>query len=187
MLNKELTIKEKIIFDEPMKNHTSFKIGGVADQFVIVNSIEELTEALKYAKEQNLKKYILGNGSNILVTDKGIRGLVIKVNIQNLEIQKLKNHIKITVGAGYKMMQLSSNLMKEEITGFEELSGIPGTIGGAIYMNAGAYNKEISDIILYTKCMDEEGNIFELSNDKQEFGYRNKIKIRIWRKAENSM
>ena len=175
MLNDTLNIKDKIIFDEPMKNHTSFKIGGKADQYIVVNNIEELSATLKYAKENKLPIYIIGNGSNILVTDKGIRGLVIKINIQNIKIEKLENYIQVTVGAGYKMMGLAIKMLNEEISGFEELSGIPGTIGGAIFMNAGAYGKEMKDIVISTKCMDMDGKILDFSNEKQKFEYRSSI------------
>lgn len=167
-----MKIEEKIIYNEPMKNHTSFKIGGTADKFLIVDSEEELKQALKYAKEKNIKITIIGNGSNLLVKDKGIRGLVIKINIQKLKIEKKEDHVEIEAGSGYKMMSLAIKLKDEEISGFEELSGIPGSIGGAVFMNAGAYGKEMKDIIISTKCMDENGNIFELSNEEQGFTYR---------------
>lgn len=175
MLKTKNNIEEKIIFDEPMKKHTSFKIGGTADQFIKVKDEKELQEAIEYAKNKNLKIMILGNGSNVLVLDKGIRGLVIKIDIQKLEIEKKEKYVEITVGSGYKTMALGIKLMNEEISGFEELSGIPGTIGGAIFMNAGAYGKEIKDINISTKCMDYDGNIFELSNQEQEFEYRSSI------------
>lgn len=175
MLTENLKIEDKIIFDEPMKKHTSFKIGGIADLFIKVTTIEELTQALKYAKQRNIPITVIGNGSNLLVLDKGIRGLVIKIDIQDLKIEKLENYVQITVGAGYKLMALAIKLMNEEISGMEELAGIPGSMGGAIYMNAGAYGKEIKDINLTTKCMDLDGNIIELSNKEQEFSYRSSI------------
>ena len=175
MLKTNTNIEEKIIFDEPMKKHTSFKIGGTADQFVKVTNEEELKEAIKYAKDKNLKITIIGNGSNLLVLDKGIRGLVIKIDIQKLEIERKEKYAKITVGSGYKTMALGIKLMNENLSGFEELSGIPGTIGGAIFMNAGAYGKEIKDINISTKCMDYDGEIFELSNQEQEFEYRSSV------------
>lgn len=175
MLKTNINIEEKIIFDEPMKKHTSFKIGGIADEFIKVKNENELTQAIKYAKEKNIKITIIGNGSNLLVLDKGIRGLVIKIDIQKFQMEKKKEDIEITVGSGYKTMALAVKLMNEEISGFEELSGIPGTIGGAIFMNAGAYGKEIKDINISTKCMDYDGNIFELSNKEQEFEYRSSI------------
>ena len=175
MLKTNTNLEEKIIFDEPMKKHTSFKIGGTADQFIKVTNEEELKEAIKYAKDKNLKITIIGNGSNLLVLDKGIRGLVIKIDIQKLEIERKEKYAKITVGSGYKTMALGIKLMNEDLSGFEELSGIPGTIGGAIFMNAGAYGKEIKDINISTKCMDYDGEIFELSNKEQEFEYRSSV------------
>lgn len=175
MLKTKANIEEKIIFDEPMKKHTSFKIGGTAEQFVKVTNEDELKEAIKYAKGKNLKITIIGNGSNLLVLDKGIRGLVIKIDIQKLEIEKKEKYAEITVGSGYKTMALGIKLMDEGISGFEELSGIPGTIGGAIFMNAGAYGKEIKDINISTICMDYDGKIFELPNKEQEFEYRSSI------------
>lgn len=173
MLSKEIKIEDKIIFDEPMNKHTSFKIGGKADFFVKVKTIEELKQSIIYAKIKKLPIFFIGNGSNILVTDKGIRGLVVKIDIDNLSLNK-KTGI-VTVGAGYKMMGLAQLLLKEELTGFEELAGIPGTVGGAVYMNAGAYGKEMKDIIISTKCIDLDGNIFLLTNKEQNFSYRKSI------------
>ena len=168
-------IEKKIKQNEPMKNHTSFKIGGTADLFLKVATIEELMQAIEYAKTKKIPIYFIGNGSNLLVTDKGIRGLVVKIDIQNISIQKAENSVKVTVGAGYKMIALARELLNQEITGFEEFAGIPGTIGGAIYMNAGAYGKEMKDIVISTKCMDLDGKIFTLSNKEQEFTYRDSI------------
>lgn len=168
-------IEKKIKQNEPMKNHTSFKIGGTADLFLKVATIEELMQAIEYAKTKKIPIYFIGNGSNLLVTDKGIRGLVVKIDIQNISINKAENSVKVTVGAGYKMMALARELLNQEITGFEEFAGIPGTIGGAIYMNAGAYGKEMKDIVISTKCMDLDGKIFTLSNKEQEFTYRDSI------------
>lgn len=175
MLKTTNSIKEKIIFDEPMKKHTSFKIGGTADEFVKVTNEEELKKAIEYAKGKELPITIIGNGSNLLVQDKGIRGLVIKIDLQKFQIEKKENYAEIIVGSGYKTMALAVKLMNAEISGFEELSGIPGTIGGAVFMNAGAYGKEVKDINVSTKCMDYDGNIFELSNKEQEFEYRSSI------------
>ena len=132
-------------------------------------------QAIEYAKTKKIPIYFIGNGSNLLVTDKGIRGLVVKIDIQNISINKAENSVKVTVGAGYKMMALARELLNQEITGFEEFAGIPGTIGGAIYMNAGAYGKEMKDIVISTKCMDLDGKIFTLSNKEQEFTYRDSI------------
>lgn len=175
MQENDTKIEDKILFNEPMKKHTSFKVGGNAEFYINVKSEEELYQAIDYAKEKNIPFLIIGNGSNILVKDKGIKGLVIKIDILKKEVEKRKDEVIVTVGAGEKIMALANTLAKEGISGFEELSGIPGTIGGAIYMNAGAYGKEMKDIVISTKCMDLDGKIFELSNEEQKFEYRKSI------------
>ncbi|MBP3831664.1 MAG: UDP-N-acetylmuramate dehydrogenase, partial [Clostridia bacterium] len=174
-MSEKLEITQKIIHNEPMRNHTSFKIGGNADLFVSVVNEDELKQALNYAKLKNYPITIIGNGSNLLVSDSGIRGLVIKIDIQHLNIQDNKNDIEVRVGSGNKMMALGIQLKENGISGFEELSGIPGTIGGAVFMNAGAYGKEMKDIVISTKCMNKDGEIFELSNEEQNFEYRSSI------------
>ena len=168
-------IIQKIIYNEPMKKHTSFKIGGNADFFVSVKTIEELKQALFYAKQKKIPRTIIGNGTNILVSDSGIRGIVIKIDIQKFDLKEENDYIEISVGSGNKMMALATQLKKQEISGFEQLSGIPGTIGGAIYMNAGAYGKEMKDIVVSTRCMNMKGEIFELSNEEQKFKYRSSV------------
>ena len=168
-------IIQKIIYNEPMKKHTSFKIGGNADFFVSVKTIEELKQALFYAKQKHIPTTIIGNGTNILVSDSGIRGIVIKIDIQKFDLKEENDYIEISVGSGNKMMALATQLKKQEISGFEQLSGIPGTIGGAIYMNAGAYGKEMKDIVVSTRCMNMKGEIIELSNEEQKFEYRSSV------------
>lgn len=172
---KTVEILKKISYNEPMKKHTSFKVGGNADLFISVNNIEELKKAIKYAEIKQINYLIIGNGSNILVRDNGIRGLVIKINIQQVDIIEKDDSVEVCVGSGNKLMTLAVLLKEKGISGFEELSGIPGTIGGAVFMNAGAYGKEIKDLVISTKCMDTEGNIFELSNEEQQFEYRKSI------------
>ena len=174
-MSEKFEITQKIIYNEPMRNHTSFKVGGNADLFVSVVNEDELIQSLNYAKLKNLPITIIGNGSNLLVSDNGIRGLVIKIDIQHLSIEDNKKDIVVKVGSGNKMMALGIQLKENEISGFEELSGIPGTVGGAVFMNAGAYGKEMKDIVVSTKCMDKEGKIFELSNEDQKFEYRSSI------------
>ena len=174
-MSEKIEITQKIMYNEPMRNHTSFKVGGNADLFVSVVNEDELKQALNYAKLKNLPITIIGNGSNLLVSDNGIRGLVIKIDIQFFKIEDNKKDIVVTVGSGNKMMALGIQLKEKEISGFEELSGIPGTVGGAVFMNAGAYGKEMKDIVVSTKCMDKDGKIFELSNEDQKFEYRSSI------------
>ena len=134
--------EERIKQNEPMKNHTSFKIGGPAEFYIKIKSIEELQKILKFAKKENIKITIVGNGSNILVSDKGIDGIVIRTNLKEIKIKDIEqNKVEIIVDDATPIGFLAQKLLKEEITGFEEISGIPGTIGGAILMNAGAHGK----------------------------------------------
>ena len=172
---KQEELEQKIIFDEPMKKHTSFKIGGTADYFFKATTLEELQNIIKFAKIKELTITIIGNGSNLLVTDKGIRGLVIKIDIKKLKIEKKDEFAVIEVGAGNKLMALATKMKDEELSGLEGLSGIPGSVGGAIVMNAGAYGKEMKDVVLSTTCMDKNGKLYTFSNEEQEFSYRNSI------------
>ena len=174
-MNESFDIIQKIIHNESMKKHTSFKIGGNADLFVSVKTVEELKQVLDYAEQKQIPITIIGNGTNILVSDKGIRGLVIKIDIQYFETLEKNDYIEVNVGSGIKMMALAIQFKRMGITGFEELSGIPGTIGGAIFMNAGAYGKEMKDIVVSTKCMNRKGEIIELSCEEQKFKYRSSI------------
>lgn len=173
-LKKHITIG-KIYIDEPMKNHTTFKIGGNADFLIRIKEIEELKSVIKIAKKYKQNITILGNGSNVLVKDNGIRGIVIIIDIDKIEIQKEEKNAYVTVDAGAKLSIVASKLLTEEIQGFEFAYGIPGTIGGAIRMNAGAHGKEMKDIVEKTICMDYEGNIYELNNESQQFTYRNSV------------
>lgn len=172
---KQEEFEQKIIFDEPMKKHTSFKIGGTADYFFKATTLEELQNIIKFAKIKEWPITIIGNGSNLLVTDKGIRGLVIKIDINKLKIEKKDKFAVVEVGAGNKLMALATKMKDEELSGLEGLSGIPGSVGGAIVMNAGAYGKEMKDVVLSTTCMDKNGKLYTFSNEEQEFSYRNSI------------
>ena len=172
---KQEELEQKIIFDEPMKKHTSFKIGGTADYFFKATTLEELQNIIKFAKIKELPIIIIGNGSNLLVTDKGIRGLVIKIDINKLKIEKKDKFAVVEVGAGNKLMALATKMKDEELSGLEGLSGIPGSVGGAVVMNAGAYGKEIKDVVLSTTCIDKNGKLYIFSNEEQEFSYRNSI------------
>ena len=164
-----------VLVNEPMSKHTTFKTGGNADIFLKVDNIFKLKYVLKISKENNIPIFILGNGSNILVRDNGIRGIVCKIEMKQLEIIEDGENQFVTVGSGLKNAILSQKLLKKEITGFEFASGIPGTIGGAIKMNAGAYGKEMKDIVVSTRYMDYSGNISDLSLEEHEFSYRESI------------
>ena len=165
-------IKQGIVkIDEPMKKHTNFKIGGNADVFVIAKNIEEIKSVIKFSKENNILLTILGNGSNVLVSDKGIRGIVLQVGTKEIKIEKQKNAL-VEVEAGVMLGALAQVLLKQSISGFEFAAGIPGSIGGAIRMNAGAYGGEMKDIVKDVTVLNEKGEISVLTNEECEFSYR---------------
>ncbi len=226
ILEKSNISKESIYYNEPMSKHTSFKIGGTAECYIRVDSLENLQEILKLSNENNIPLTIIGNGTNILVKDEGIKGIVAKINIKSIEIYKnnvatsvgaesteaetsnksvtakagaestMEEAVQSTVtqvgaesteaetsnesvtakvGAGSTMAEVAQALCKNGLTGFEELSGIPGTIGGAIRMNAGAHGKEIKDVVINVTAIDYKGNIKKFSNEEMQFEYRNSI------------
>lgn len=164
--------KEKIKYNELMAKHTSFKIGGPAQCFINAESVEEIKQICKVASKNDINLTIIGNGSNLLVTDNGINGIVVKVNIKKFELEFSNDDVSLIVGAGNKLGEIAQKLLRNEITGFEFAAGIPGTIGGAVRMNAGAYGKEMKDIVETVKYMDYDGNIYEKSNKDLEFEYR---------------
>lgn len=168
--------KEKIFLNEPMKNHTTFKIGGNADVFIKAKNIIDVMHTLKVASDNNIQVTIIGNGSNILVKDKGIRGIVLQIQTENFEIIKDKENVYVVVDSGMANGKLSGILAKNSISGFEFAAGIPGSIGGAIRMNAGAYGGEFKDIVEETVYLDLKDNkIKVLSNEQHNFSYRNSI------------
>lgn len=164
--------KANILFDEPMSKHTTFKVGGPAECYIKIENIKDLRNILKFAKEKNIAITVLGNGSNVLVLDNGIKGIVLNIRFNKIEMMNLDGKIFANIGAGVKISILGHLLLKNEMTGFEELSGIPGTIGGAIRMNAGAHGKEFKDIVNTVTCMDYDGNIKRFENRDMEFAYR---------------
>ena len=167
--------KEKILFNEPMKRHTTFKTGGPAESFIKIDNINDLKEILQFSKKNEISLTVIGNGSNILVSDKGIKGITLKMQLEKINIQEKNENIQITVGAGEKLGKLAQVCLQKEITGLEELSGIPGTIGGAIRMNAGAHGKEVKNIVKCVKCIDYDGNEMTFSKEEMKFDYRTSI------------
>lgn len=159
--------------NEDMSKHTSFKVGGKADIFIKINDIQDLKYILDFTKKNNIPLTIIGNGSNVLVKDNGIRGITIYLNFDDIQIDEEKNgEVIVTVGSGVKLAMLAVILQKKGIAGFEFASGIPGTIGGAIRMNAGAYGKEMKEVVENVTYMDEEGNKHKLENEQMDFSYR---------------
>lgn len=170
---EEILGAQNVLIDEPMSKHTTFKIGGAADFFLTPENEEQLRAVYKAAKEAKLPVFILGNGSNLLVGDKGIRGVVVCLfkKMDSVEV----SGDEIFVGCGALMSRVSSVALNSELAGFEFASGIPGTVGGGVYMNAGAYGFELKDIIKSVRFMDGDGNISELEGCNCEFGYRESI------------
>jgi UDP-N-acetylmuramate dehydrogenase len=167
-------ISEKnILQNESMKNHTSFKIGGCADIMVLPQNYEQLAQTVRLCREQNIEYFLMGNGSNLLVTDKGIRGVVIKtVNFLN-KIEVYENYIECE--AGVLLSKLAHAALQNGLTGLEFASGIPGTLGGAVVMNAGAYDGEMKDVVIETKYIDEDGKFCTVAGEQHKFGYRTSI------------
>ena len=197
----EKVLKEKlpsanIKLNEPMKLHTSFKIGGPADFFITANNIQEIREVVNIAKENKLPLKVVGNGTNLLVKDNGFRGIILKINLQEIKITKTKNKDEINtkykingienstnckeeyivnVQSGMALGKLAQILLKNEIGGFEFASGIPGTIGGAIKMNAGAYGGEFKDIVQDVTYLNEQNDIVVIQNTECDFSYRHSL------------
>ena len=165
--------KEDILLDEPMKNHISFKVGGPADFLVKPRNEEQLKDLVSLLKKEEISYLVIGNGSNLLVRDGGIRGVVIKIADNFNEFSIEGNTVYAQSGTLLSFM--GKAILNESLTGFEFAAGIPGTLGGAIVMNAGAYGGEMKDIVKSVKLMDFEGNIFELSNEEMQFSYRKSI------------
>ncbi|MDY0256437.1 UDP-N-acetylmuramate dehydrogenase [Gudongella oleilytica] len=160
-----------IRFDEPMSAHTSFKIGGPADVLIRITSEEEMEKALRVSRERNVPLFIMGNGSNLLVKDGGIRGVVLKIN-DGFDHVRIDDDT-IYAQAGALLTAVSKAALRESLEGLEFASGIPGTIGGAISMNAGAYGGEMKDVVTLVRAIDKYGRKLQLSGHEMEFAYRN--------------
>lgn len=167
--------EEDTYINEPMSKHTTFRIGGNADIFVKLKCTEQIKEIILLAKEINEPLKIIGNGSNTLVKDNGIRGIVAKICTDSYEF--IDDDI-IRVDAGMLNSKIAQLLLNKELTGFEFAAGIPGTIGGAIKMNAGAYGGQISDLVVSTRYIDlkdEQLTIKQIMKEEHKFSYRNSI------------
>ncbi len=167
-LTNVLDVKN-IEIDALMKNHTSFRVGGPVDILVTPESFEQVGDVVKLCKEDNIPYFIIGNGTNLLVKDGGIRGVVIK--LCKLDDIKVDDEI-IIAQSGAQLKDVSDTAAENSLTGFEFACGIPGSIGGAAAMNAGAYNGEISNVIESAKIIDNNGNIVVINKEQLELGYR---------------
>lgn len=166
---KSIVNEENVLIDEPMKNHTYFKVGGPADVLVVPQTVEKAIEVVKVCKNSGHPYYLIGNGSNLLVKDGGIRGVVIKLTtLQDIKVEE--NDIIAECGA--QLSNISKRALEESLHGFEFACGIPGSVGGAVFMNAGAYDSEMVRVVKSATVLDDKGNIRELKNGELELGYR---------------
>ena len=165
--------EDKVKREEPMGKHTTFRIGGPAGYFLCPDTPEALKKIVEFCNTEEIPWFILGNGSNLLVSDRGYRGAVIQLhrNFQKTELEK----DVIRAQAGALLSAIAAAALKAGLTGMEFASGIPGTLGGAVVMNAGAYGGEIRDILTETLLMDREGRIFSLPGEQLEMGYRTSL------------
>lgn len=174
---KEVADNSTILLNEPMNIHTTFRTGGAADIFVIPDSINSISNVIKVCIENNVDYYIIGKGSNLLVKDEGYRGVIICVydTLDDVSFEEDGDFCYVMAGAGIMLIKLAMLIAGKELEGFEYASGIPGTLGGAVTMNAGAYGGEIKDNIISAKVMDQKGDVYVLSKDELALGYRNSI------------
>ena len=162
--------KDRVLVDEPMKRHTTFRIGGPADFFLLPSTVDEVRGILEICREEELPYFILGNGSNLLVSDKGYRGVIIQLyrNFSNISVEGNE----ICASSGALLSQIAAAARNASLTGFEFAGGIPGTLGGAVFMNAGAYGGELKDVLKEAVVMTEQGEILTLPVEKLDMGYR---------------
>ena len=169
----DILTEERVLTDEPMKNHTTFRVGGTADYYTIPETKEEIRDTVRACREWAVPFYIIGNGSNLLVSDKGYRGVMI-------QICKGMNEITIegytlTAQAGAILSAIAGRALEASLAGFEFAAGIPGTLGGACVMNAGAYGGEMKDVLSYVTVLTNDGEFLTLGKDELELGYRTSI------------
>lgn len=161
---------ENIYINEPMNKHTTFRIGGEADCFLQIENAEQLRGIQGYLQQLEIPYFVLGNGSNILISDKGFPGVILEIADKMSDIRIEDNCLIAQAGA--LMSKIARVAYENGLTGFEFAAGIPGTIGGGVVMNAGAYGGELKHVVIAVKVLDKEGNLLELDNETMEFGYR---------------
>ena len=165
--------KDSILIDEPMSRHTTFRVGGPADFFVTPKAKEEVRDVIRICKEAGMPYYIKGKGSNLLVSDAGYRGVIVQIYKEMNEVKVEGDLVKAQAGA--LLSGIAAKALGAELSGFEFASGIPGTIGGACVMNAGAYGGEMKDVLESVTVLTGEGKIIELGRNELELGYRTSV------------
>ena len=170
---KDVLTEDKVLADEPMKNHTTFRVGGAADYYTVPESKEEVRDIIRLCRQWDVPFYIIGNGSNLLVSDKGYRGVMIQIYRDMSEIT-VEGHT-VRAQAGALLSSIAARALSAGLTGFEFAAGIPGTLGGACVMNAGAYGGEMKDVLRYVTVLTEDGAFLTLHRDELELGYRTSV------------
>ncbi len=170
---KTIIPRERILFHEPMSKYTTFRVGGEAECILVIQKEEELAQLIPYLNRIEQEYFILGNGSNLLVGDKGYRGMIVKSGDEMTKIRV--EGTRMIVKAGASMSKAAVTAKQNGLTGLEFAAGIPGSIGGGIVMNAGAYDGEMKQIVESVRVMDRDGQILTLDNETMEFGYRTSI------------
>ena len=170
---KTVIPEERILFHQPMKEYTTFRVGGEAESIILIQQEKELARLISYLTQIEQDYFILGNGSNLLVGDKGYRGVVMKFDgpMEQITVEGTR----IIAKAGALLSKVAVTAKENSLTGLEFAAGIPGSIGGGVVMNAGAYDGEMKQIVETVRVMDNEGQITTLDNDTMEFGYRTSI------------
>lgn len=167
---KKMLPSDIIFENEPMKKHTTFSVGGEAKLYICIKEISQLQQLMSYLTGNKIPYFIIGNGSNLLVSDNGFNGVIIEIGNAFSGVSVENNRIRAK--AGTLLSKVSNYAMKESLSGIEFASGIPGTIGGAVVMNAGAYDGEMKQVVKEVTILCPDGKIITLSNDEMQFGYR---------------
>ena len=165
--------KEDVLRNEPMSRHITFRVGGEAECLVRISSADQLKKLIPYLKEVEVPYFILGNGSNLLIGDKGYCGVILQISNKMNAITVEGTCVRVQAGA--LLSQIARSALEHGLTGFEFASGIPGTIGGGVVMNAGAYGGEMKQVVESVLVLNEQGELLELSGESMEFGYRTSI------------
>ena len=166
-----------VLRDEPMSEHTTFKIGGPADVFCAPSSREQIISLIRFFRENGINHFFMGNGSNLLVSDEGFRGVIVQLldDFSEVNVAQHGECLIVNAQAGARMWKLGMTILEHGGAGFEFATGIPGTIGGAVMMNAGAYGGEIKDVVATASVVSPEGDVYELAGAALDFGYRRSV------------
>lgn len=165
--------EEQVKTEEPMKNHTTFRVGGPAEFFVMPRTAEEVKKVIDLCRRESFPYYIIGNGSNLLVSDQGYRGVVLQI-YKEMSCIEIEENV-IVAQAGALLSAIANKALENGLTGFEFAAGIPGTLGGACVMNAGAYGGEMKDVLKEVTVLTEEGEVLTIPKENLELGYRTSI------------